>query len=141
MNFEQFKQHLEHGRKLPIKITNLEMKINEQRLKTTYKSNNYQAISGSSGNHFENSLDKLIRLEDKLDNYKLELQHHKDCLEKVIQMDTLTYSEKEVIKLRYLENYTWRDVSELMDWNYETNRCYQVNNSALRKIFSSKLYT
>ncbi|MCC8069555.1 MAG: hypothetical protein LIO71_07390 [Ruminococcus sp.] len=80
MNFEQFKQKLEHGRKLPIKITNLQEKIKEQRSRITYKSNSSQAISGSNSNHFENSMGKLLHLEDKLSTYKRELQYHQDCI-------------------------------------------------------------
>lgn len=141
MDFEQFKQKLEHGRKLPIKITNLEEKIQEQRSRVTYKSNSSQAISGSNSNHFENSMDKLFNLEDKLSTYKKELQHHRSCIENILNFDLLTYSEKEVIRLRYLNNERWENISDTLNWNYETKRCYQVNNSALKKIFYNNLYT
>lgn len=141
MNFEQFKQKLEHGRKLPIKITNLEEKIQEQRSRLIYKSNSSQAISGSNSNHFENSMDKLFHIEDKLSRYKKELQHHQDCIKNILTSDLLTYSEKEVIRLRYLDNERWESISDYMNWDYQSRYVYKVHNRAIQKIFYNQLYT
>lgn len=141
MNFEQFKQKLEHGRKLPIKITTLQEKIDEQRSRLTYKSNSSQAISGSNSNHFENSMDKLFNLEDKLSLYKKELQHHKDCINNILNSDLLNYSEKEVIRLRYIDNLNWESISDILNWDYQNRYVYKVHNRAIQKIFSNRMYT
>ena len=138
---EELKRKLEHGRNLKIKIANVEENIREQRARLTYKSNSSQAIAGSSSNHFEKSMDKLFQLEDKLSRYRKELQHHKECIDNILKSDTLTYSEKEVIKLRYLDNECWENISDYMNWDYQSRYVYKVHNRAIKKIFSNKLYT
>lgn len=137
MDFAEFKDTLERGRKLQSKVTELEGRIRDQRFKASYKNNNIEAIRGSNANHFEHALDKLIHLQEKLDRCRLELVEYREFINHALELDELSYVEKRLVRLRYLDGLSWQDVEDSMRWTHDSKRCYQVNNSALRKIFSS----
>lgn len=135
MEFEQFKDSLERGRKLQFKIAEIEDRIREQRFKASYKNSNCEAIRGSNANHFENALDRLIHLQEKLNRYRVELKEYQDYINRILQLDELSITEKRVFKLRYLDGLSWHDIEDDMHWKYNSKRCFQVNSSALQKIF------